>query len=182
MARWVALLRGINVGGNKRVAMADLRELVEALGHDDVETLLQSGNVVFSSAERSGDALAGELTTAIADELGMDVTVLVRSGRELAEVVAANPFPDAVAEPKNLHAAFVSAAPAKAAVAAIDRSALGNDDFAVGPGVVYLRYTAGMQGSPLTKHVTEKTLGVTMTARNWNTVTKLAEMTAVTAR
>ena len=182
MARWVALLRGINVGGNKRVAMADLRRLVEALGHDDVETVLQSGNVVFSSSKRSGDALADELTKAIADELGMDVAVLVRSGRQLAEVVAANPFPAAVGDPKSLHAAFVSKAPTKAAVDTIDRSALGDDDFAVGPGVVYLRYTAGMQGSPLTKHVTEKTLGVTMTARNWNTVTKLAEMTSEAAR
>ena len=182
MARWAALLRGINVGGHKRIAMADLRRLVEDLGHDEVETLLQSGNVVFSSSHRSADALASGISKAIDEELGMDVAVLVRSASQLAEVVAANPFPGAVAEPKNLHAGFVSKAPTKAALAAIDREALGEDDFAVGPGVVYLRYSAGMQGSWLTKHVTEKTLGVTMTARNWSTVLKLTDMTGSRTR
>ena len=182
MARWVALLRGINVGRNKRVAMADLRRLADGLGHEQVDTVLQSGNVVFSSSKRSADALADGMSAAIADELGMEVSVLVRSGPQLADVVAANPFPDAARDPKNLHAAFVSKAPAKATLASIDREALGDDDFALGPGVVYLRYSAGMQGSPLTKHVTEKTLGVTMTARNWSTVLKLAEMTSADSR
>ena len=177
MGRWVALLRGINVGGNKRVAMADLRRLTESRGHDDVETLLQSGNVVFTSSRRSAQALADELSSAIAEELNMDVKVLVRTGADLARVVAENPFPEAVDEPKTLHVAFLSENPSRSAIAGIDRDALGKDDFSLAEGVVYLRYAGGMQGSPLTKHLTEKKLGVTMTARNWSTVTKLAEMT-----
>ena len=178
MARWAALLRGINVGSHKRMAMADLRRLVEALGHDDVETLLQSGNVVFSSTRRDGGALAAEISGAIADELDMDVKVLVRSGPELAAVAAGNPFPEAVGDPKKLHVAFLAGPLDPTKVQGIDPSAVAPGRFAVGDGVLYVLHDEGMQGSLLTKHLTEKRLGVTMTARNWSTVTKLVEATA----
>jgi uncharacterized protein (DUF1697 family) len=173
MTSWVALLRGINVGGKTSMAMADLRHLVEALGHTDVTTVLQSGNVVFTSSRRSPDELASQISAAIAEQMGKEVKVLVRSGTELARIVAANPFPDAVSDPKRLHVVFLSATPDLSGLDANE----GPDRVAPGEGVLYVSHSDGMQGSPLAKHLTEKKLGVTMTARNWNTVTKLAEMT-----
>ncbi|HET7518402.1 MAG TPA: DUF1697 domain-containing protein, partial [Actinomycetes bacterium] len=93
MPTHVALLRGVNLGGRNRVAMAALRQLVEGLGHDDVATYIQSGNVVFSSAETDPAALAAALEAAIGDELGVRPRVVVLTCRELAQVVAGNPFP-----------------------------------------------------------------------------------------
>jgi uncharacterized protein (DUF1697 family) len=92
MTRYVALLRGVNVGGRTRVAMADLRRLTLDLGHTEVETCVQSGNLLFGSPAEEPARLAGELERRIAKDLGVSVTVLVRTGGDLARVVAANPF------------------------------------------------------------------------------------------
>ncbi len=105
MARYAALLRGINVGGRNKVAMADLRELASALGHADVATYIQSGNLVFSSARTRPGCLADELEREIAGRLGVRPAVVVISAPELAAVIAANPFPDET-NPKCLHVIF----------------------------------------------------------------------------
>src|SRR5688572_24083746 len=95
MARYIALLRGINVGGNKKVPMAQLRELMEGLGYTDVATLLQSGNAVFTSKEKNPARVATQLEAAIAREFGFEVAVVIRTRDELAAVIQANPLPGA---------------------------------------------------------------------------------------
>src|SRR5919108_5080455 len=105
MPTHVALLRGINVGGRNKVAMADLRAVVESLGHGNVATYIQSGNVVFTSDNTDSSAIAAEVERALEEVLGVRSSVVVLSRAELAKVIADNPFPDE-ADPKHLHAIF----------------------------------------------------------------------------
>lgn len=167
--RYAALLRGINVGGNAKIVMADLRALLEGLGYDDVVTLLQSGNAVFTASKPR----AADIEDAIGRQLGLDVTVLLRSATELRRVVDDNPFPAAVKEPKNLHVGFLSAPPASVE---IDADAIAPDRVAFGAREMYVWYANGMARSQVGKHASEKKLGVRATARNWNTVTKLVAL------
>jgi uncharacterized protein (DUF1697 family) len=178
--RYVALLRGINVGGRKKVAMADLREALGALGHDDVETYLQSGNAVFTSTDTDPRALAGEIEQELMSRLGMDVKVLVRTAGELAQVVDGNPFPDGTAEPKKLHVAFLSAAPGDERVAGFDPAPYAPDELRLGDRAVYLWYPNGYGRTRLTNDVLERKLGVTASTRNWNTVVNLLQRVSAT--
>ena len=172
---WIALLRGINLGAKRRVAMADLRALLEGLGYEDVRTLLQSGNAVFTAGARAADH-EGAISGAIGDELGLDVAVLVRSASELASVVNANPFATEGADAKELHAVFLGSTPPKRKVDALDAEAYAPDEFALGKRVVYLRLPNGIQGARVPDW--QKVLGVEITQRNWNTVTKLRDLTS----
>ncbi|MEU7994077.1 DUF1697 domain-containing protein [Micromonospora sp. NPDC049060] len=176
MDRWVALLRGVNVGGAK-VAMADLRRLVTDLGHQDVQTYLQSGNVVFGSTVRDADALARGIERAIADELGLTVPVLVRSGRELAAVAGGNPYAGREDDPTRLLVVFLATAPDPAAVAALTVPDGENLAFSVAGREVYLHYPDGGYGrSRFTNNHLEKKLGLVATTRNWRSVRALAGM------
>lgn len=171
---WVALLRGINVGRNKRVAMSDLRALLEALGYQDVRTLLQSGNAIFTAGRATASKLEQQISERINEDLAMDVSVLVRTAAELIEVVAANPFV-AKGVPKNeLHAAFLAGTPTSAKVASVDHDAFAPDQFAFGERVIYLRLPGGVMASRLPDW--ERVLGVRATQRNWNTVTRLLDL------
>ena len=171
-ARQVALLRGVNVGGRTRVPMARLRELVEALGYEDVATHLQSGNLVYTTSASPATAAKG-ISGAIADDLGLDVAVLVRTPKEMAAIVDGNPFADRVTDPKLMQVAFLSAKPPAAKITAIDSEAFAPDEFAVGRREIYLWYPNGVRGAKLTHAFWEKALGLTATGRNWNTVTRL---------
>jgi uncharacterized protein (DUF1697 family) len=168
--RWVALLRGINVGGNKKVAMADLRGLLEGLGYKEVTTVLQSGNAVFT-ATGAASKLETQIGARITADLGLDVKVLVRSAKELAAVVDANPWPARGADPKELHFAFLSAAAPATKIAAITADDFLPDEFEVGDRVLYLRLPAGMGKTRFPNW--DRLLGVDVTARNWNTVNRL---------
>ena len=119
MPRYVALLRGINVGGRNRVAMADLRQLTEALGHTEVATYIQSGNVIFTSPDTDCGALADALEQAIARSLAVRPAVVVLSRADLAQVIADNPFPGE-ANPRCLHAVFRRLDLAPDAIAAVE--------------------------------------------------------------
>ncbi len=177
MARYVALLRGINVGGRKKVAMGDLRDALRSLGYGDVETYLQSGNAIFAAPDRDPgpDRLARDVEQALRSRLETDVKVLVRTGDELASVVEANPFPGAASEPSRLHVAFLSAAPDEDRAATIDAARFEPDQFRIGERAVYLWYPNGAGRSKLTNDLLERKLGVTATSRNWNTVLALRE-------
>jgi uncharacterized protein (DUF1697 family) len=178
MIRYVALLRGVNVGGVK-VGMADLRRLVTNLGHDDVKTYLQSGNVAFGSSVRDAEALAGSIERAIADELGLTVPVLVRSGREMAAVAGGNPYADREDDHTRLLVAFLATAPEQAAVDALAVPGGENVAFTVSGREVFLHYPDGGYGrSRFTNAYLEKKLGVVATTRNWRSVRALADLTA----
>ncbi len=175
---YAALLRGINVGRNKRIAMADLRSLVEGLGHESVQTHLQSGNVVFESSKRSAKPLEAAIEAAIAAELGMDVTVMVRRADELAAVVEAAPYGGRTSDHKRVHVAFLAEAPRAAAVKGFGIEEFAPDEITVIGREAYLLYPDGYARTKLTNAVLEKKLGVRATSRNWRTVTALAELTS----
>jgi uncharacterized protein (DUF1697 family) len=174
---YVALLRGVNVGGHNRIAMPELRQLLDSLGHTDVATHLQSGNAVFRSGRRPTQ-LATEIEAAIAERCGLDVTVFVRSRAELDGVVRANPLPEAAAEPSKLLVAFLSATPARGRAEALEQEWSGPEQVRGGDGVLYVWYREGVGRSKLTNALLDRRLGVETTSRNWNTVTKLLEMAA----
>jgi uncharacterized protein (DUF1697 family) len=173
---YVALLRGINLGSRNKIRMADLRELVEGLGHQNVRTHILSGNVLFESRRRDARALERELEKAIEHRFGFDVAVLVRSAGELEKVVAKNPLKRATAEGARLFVLFVDKNPGRDRLEAIDPKAFEPEEFAVGDRVIYAWYRQGLQGSKLAGALSDKRLGVTTTNRNWNTVTKLVEL------
>lgn len=181
----MALLRGINVGGRNKVAMADLRAVVSELGHGDVSTYVQSGNVLFTAAAGTPpDAVADAMTAAISARLGVTVPVVVLTRDELAAVVAANPFPGE-GDHKRLHAVF-SSRPAeedlldRIAAAVSAAAAKGSRDRAVPAGrTVYLHTPDGYGTSDLARallRLTSSPRAGSGTARNWATVLRLLEL------
>ncbi|WP_240138288.1 DUF1697 domain-containing protein [Streptomyces sp. MUM 178J] len=177
--RYAALLRGINVGGRRKVPMAALREVLASLGHTDVGTYLQSGNAVFSSESADEQALSAELEKAIEDRFGFDVDCLVRGGDYLRAVIDACPFPAASLEGKQLHVTFLSEAVDPARLAPVDPQAFLPEEFRLGDRALYLYLPEGMGRSKLAEALARPSLfkEVTATSRNWNTVVKLAELT-----
>jgi uncharacterized protein (DUF1697 family) len=174
--RYVLLLRGINLGATRRVSMPDLRAALEDLGYEDVTTLLQSGNVVLT-APRGAAKLGAAVERAVEERCGVPgVPVVVRTRDELADVIAGNPLPDGERDPKRFQVSFCSAAPKPAAVRAIEALDLGAEQVAFRGREVYAFHANGIQRSPLARALTDEKLGVTATARNWNTVTKLLEL------
>lgn len=185
MPTHVALLRGINVGGRNRVAMADLRALVTSLAHTDVATYIQSGNVVFTSTQTDTTAIAAALEHAIAESLRVRPTVVVLSRDTLSRVVADNPYPDET-NPKFLHAAFTSAqlgSDALAVIATAQQRATdkgSRDEATVLGHTLYLHTPDGLGHSELAAQLARTggplAAAGSATVRNWATVTKLLAM------
>ncbi|MGW6687194.1 DUF1697 domain-containing protein [Streptomyces sp. NPDC054961] len=178
--KYAALLRGINVGGNKKVPMAELRQVLHDLGHQDVQTYLQSGNAVFGSAtERAPEALARELEAAIEAHFGFRVACLVLDAAHLRAVAEACPFPAAELEGKQLHATFCSEQPAASRFASIDGPSYLPEEYRLGDRVIYLYAPEGLGRSKLAEALARPAVvkGLDVTTRNWNTVAKLVELT-----
>jgi len=173
MSRYIALLRGINVGRAKRIAMAELRALAEGLGHGRVATLLNSGNLVFESARRDALALRKELQQAIAAQLGVDCAVVVITAAELDTALAGNPWPDAVDEPSRFLIAFAEQALTPALPLA--QQDWGVDRLAVQDKRAYLCCGSGILESPMLKAFT-RAAGTLSTSRNWATLQKLQNL------
>ena len=176
MPRFAALLRGINVGANKRVAMADLRRLLSELGFTDVHTLLQSGNAVFENRRTKPEVLARRIEGAIRDELGLDVSCMVRSREEMRAVIAANPLGEVAADGSKLLVVFLSRSPDPDRLAEYDPVGLAPDRIRVGDRVIYQWCPDGILAAPAVGEFAEKHLSVSTTGRNWNTVTKLGAL------
>jgi len=178
MAVFVAFLRGVNVAGHRKIGMAELRRVHEAMGHDNVSTYLQSGNVVFDCAGRDRAKLAAAIQTAYADTLGLSAAVMVRGAAELARIVDRCPIaltPER--EPRFLHALILSGAPGRGAGKAL-ADYDGPEEWRLDKDTLYVYYTDGAGRSKLTLDLVERRLGVTATGRNSNTITKLAELAA----
>jgi len=153
--------------------MAALRDLLATLGYTDVTTYLQSGNVVFS-VDQEGDArLTTEIERAILSELGLSVSVLIRTERELKAVIAGNPFKEAAANPTTLHVCFLSRVVDRKRLAELDAAPFAPDDFRLGNREIYLWYPSGAARTKLTNAFWERRLDLRATTRNWNTVTGL---------
>jgi uncharacterized protein (DUF1697 family) len=175
MRTWVALLRGINLGDHHKVAMRDLEALMGALGHEDVQTYLRSGNVVFRARSSSADALTAELEAGFEGALGFEVPTLLRTGPELRRVKAGNPFEASGADPAKLHVTFLRDAPSKATVRGLD-VATGGDEYDIVGREVYLHCPNGYGRSKLVNPLWERKLDTLATTRNWKTVNALVEM------
>ena len=187
MASHVALLRGINVGGRNKVPMADLREVVTSLGHTGVTTYIQSGNVLFSTAETDTAKLAAALETAIGERFGIWASVVVLSRDELAALLAGNPYPDEP-NPRLVHVVFLNGEPpedllGRIAAAQSAAAAKGSRDTVQAAGPALFVHTPDGFGtselaqalfriiSPPGKQKNQP--AVAATARNWATATKL---------
>jgi uncharacterized protein (DUF1697 family) len=177
MQTYVALLRGINLGARNKVSMADLRELFAGLGAEDVQTYVQSGNVVFRSS-KSAAALSKAIEKGLSDTLGVKARVMLRTKAQLAKIEAGNPFAARQPEPTKLHVTFLDETPDRARVRGLDGTEFEPDEFRVAGTEVYLHCPHGYGRSKLSNAFFEKQLGVDATTRNWRTVTKLAELTS----
>jgi len=179
MPVYVALLRGINVGGHKQIKMAALKTLCESIGLSRVRTLLQSGNVVFTSASRDATKLAKTIRGAIEKEFGHTVEIILRDAGAFETAIAKNPFPkEARAEPNRLLVMFLVGEPTKTAKAKLAEIDVVPEKLKLVGDNLYAHYASGIAHSKLAKVPLEKLLGVPGTARNWNTVTKLRDMMA----
>ncbi|GGW38211.1 DUF1697 domain-containing protein [Streptomyces griseoloalbus] len=179
VTRYAALLRGINVGGSRKVPMAELRTLLEGLGHEGVRTHLQSGQAAFTSGHGDEESLAAELAAALERHFGFGVDVIVRDHAYLRAIVDACPFPAATLEAKQLHVTYFSAPVAPERFAEIDQEAYLPEEFRLGDRALYLYAPAGLGRSKLAEHLAKPRInkGLIATSRNWNTVVRLAELT-----
>jgi uncharacterized protein (DUF1697 family) len=180
MTTCVALLRAVNLPGHNKVAMADLRAFLAALGFADPRTLLQSGNLVFGSTRRTAAELERLLEAEAAKRLGLRTDFVVRTAREWQEVVARNPFREAAErDPGHLVVMFLKAAPEPSAVKALQTAITGPEQVRAHGRQAYITYPDGIGRSRLTNAVIETKLGTRGTGRNWNTVLKLGALATV---
>jgi len=175
MSKWVAMLRGINLGSRNRVSMATLRQLVEEGGvGKNAQIYLQSGNVIFESEEWSEEKVIDSLEARIRERLELEIVVLARSGEEITKVARTYPF--GRRDPGSLHVTFLSAEPDSERVQSVPASEFEPDEFKIIGREVYLHLPHGYGRSKLSNASFEKRLGVSATTRNWRTVGALAEM------
>ena len=175
MARLIALLRAVNVGG-RMLPMAELRALCGELGWEEVETYIQSGNLVFSASGQP-EALEAQLEAAIKDRFGLDVPTIVRTAGQWAAYVDANPFPEvAREEPKRLQLLVSKRPPDGAAAAKLMERARAGEVVKAAGGALWFHFPDGLGTSKLTPAAIDKAAGSPSTSRNWRTVVRLGEM------
>jgi uncharacterized protein (DUF1697 family) len=172
MTVYLALLRGVNVGGKARLAMSELRALYEAMGFEDVRTFIQSGNVVFSS---NSAPVASELEAAVEKRFKIESPTIVRTAADLDRIIRNDPFPDA--DRKHVHVGFMAKELSEAALHGLDLERFEPERIAVVGSEIYFRLPLGMGQSKLASFVSRK-LTVPLTIRNWNTVVALAALAA----
>jgi uncharacterized protein (DUF1697 family) len=175
VARLVVLLRGINIGSRNRIAMPALREALEDDGFDDVVTYLQSGNVVLSATGAAAD-VAKRCERVIEKSFGLDIDVVVRTRAQLAKVVELDPLGDVAKDPKRYQVSFLSAKPSAATMRKLEEIAAPSERVVLAGREIYAWHPDGIGRSRLWTLLAGRGLGVTATARNWTTVTKLLEL------
>lgn len=172
MPRFIALLRGVNVGKAKRVPMADFRRLLQELGYDDVATLLNSGNAVFSAARATPASLAADISSSLLRKLKVEVPVVVKSARELARIIDECPIKAPESEHSQFLAVFAQRPQTLATLEGIASQVKPPERFAVGANAAYLHCAGGILQSKAAGALLGK-VGRTATTRNWATVLKL---------
>jgi uncharacterized protein (DUF1697 family) len=180
MTRYALLLRGINVGGNNRIAMTDLREVLGDIGYENPQTLLNSGNAVIET-KHPADKVERRVERAIKSELGLSIETLARSHDELVDICEKDPFKGIATDLSHYAVAFLRSAPGPAAMEvfnAINAKAYAPELWTLIDRELYLWYPNGQARTKLTGPFWEKKLQVTVTARNWNTLVKLRDLTA----
>jgi len=181
MARQIALLRGINVGGHRKVPMARLRELLEELGFRDAKTYVQSGNVLLRAGREAPAKVARKLEQGIEATFGFDVAVVVRTRDQLAAVIDANPLGKVATDPKRHHVVFLDGTLGPKKIKELQEASVAPEVLHAGPSEIHVWSPDGARNSRAMKLLTDKKLGLTATARNWRTVEKLLETAGCTA-
>jgi uncharacterized protein (DUF1697 family) len=177
MPVYIAMLRGINIGANKRMQMERLRASCEGLGFKEVKTFIQSGNVVFEAARLAPEALSRKIEGQIRHDFGFSADVIIRGREELARIIEKNPLlKERGVEPAKLHVVFLSEVPAPDAIKKLERLTLAPDRTCASGEQIYFYFPNGVSRSSLWKHPLDRVLGVTATMRNWNTVNALYDM------
>jgi uncharacterized protein (DUF1697 family) len=175
MKTYVALFRGLNVGGNNVLPMKNLVVLLENIGSKNVKTYIQSGNAVFEHEEEDASLLSSRIRTTIQKSNGFEPQLLLLELEDIERAVGSNPFPEAESEPKTLHLYFLSSRPNNPDLGVLESIKSDGERFALGEGVLYLHAPEGIGRSKLAANI-EKVLGVTATGRNWRTVSKVMAM------
>ncbi|MGB8329831.1 MAG: DUF1697 domain-containing protein [Polyangiales bacterium] len=174
---YVALLRGVNVGGKNKLPMSSLVALFADAGCDDLQTYIQSGNVVFRAKDDLARQIPGAISKAISDRLGLRVPVITRSIDQLRSLAGSNPFLSAALDPTKLHVALLADKPDRSKIAALDPNRSPPDEFFVRGMEIFLHCPNGMARTKLTNAYFDSKLKTTSTIRNWNTIVKLLEIT-----
>ena len=177
MKTYIALFRGINVGGRNPLPMKDLAVLLESLGLQNVKTYIQSGNVVFRGGRAGTAQWAERISAAIEARHGFAPWVLLLDASRLDRAIRDNPYPEAQAAPNTLHVNFLAAVPPRPDLDGLEKLRAPGERFALMGDVCYLHAPDGIGRSKLAAGM-ERLLGVPMTSRNWNTVVKLSELSA----
>lgn len=175
MKTYIALFRGINVGGKNLLPMKALKTLLENLNLQNVKTYIQSGNVVFQSDEENAASLSSKISAEIQKSHGFKPQVLLLDVEEMEKAIESNPFPEAESDPRTLHLNFLASAPETPNLQALNSLKKDNERFELKGNVFYLHAPDGIGRSKLAANV-EKLLGVAMTSRNWRTVSKIMAM------
>jgi uncharacterized protein (DUF1697 family) len=176
MPRYVALLRSVNVAGHGRLSMPEVKESFLALGHTDVSTYIQTGNVLFGSTSKSAAKLAAGIEQQLEADFGSSPAVILRTVPELLRVIETSPFPKQGADPARHHVTFLAEKPGAERLDAFSAPASGRDELVIIDREVYVHTPDGYGNSKLNGAMLERRLGVVSTTRNWNTVTKLGEL------
>ena len=174
--KYISMLRGINVSGQKKIKMADLRAMYVSLDFEEVESYIQSGNVVFETAETDTAILEQKIKAAIADTFSFDVSVMVRTAAYFADLVDNHPFFDEKEELKLFHVTFLAKAPEPEAIQSSADFPRKNERFHIDGDKIYLYFPDGYGRTKLSNNFFERKLKVSATTRNWRTVLKLYDM------
>ncbi|MCF7804521.1 MAG: DUF1697 domain-containing protein [Candidatus Marinimicrobia bacterium] len=175
MPTYIALFRGINVGGRHRIKMADLRSLLEDLGLEDVNSYIQSGNVVFRSKKVDTSELSEQISAAIAENYDFKPNVFILEKKKFIRAMEANPFPDAESDDRRLHLTFLEAEPENPDMDGLREVKKESEEYELKGQKFYLYAPEGIGRSKLANKA-EKLLGVSTTSRNWRTMGKIREM------
>ncbi|MEE8041166.1 MAG: DUF1697 domain-containing protein [Pseudomonadales bacterium] len=177
MSIYIALFRGINVGGRNLLPMRELVPLFEALGMRNVRTYIQSGNVVFEGDKADAARLSDQIGAAVKKSHGFAPHLIILESEELTEAIASNPYPEAESDPKTVHLTFLSSVPENPDLESLERIKRDSERFMLEGKVFYLHAPEGIARSKLATRI-EKSLGVAGTARNWRTVCAIEAMAA----
>ncbi len=178
MKTYIVFLRGINVSGQKKIKMADLRTMLEKLDFQKVETYIQSGNIVLKSRLSNGEEVAETIKTGISDSFGFDVPVLVKTYGELKSIFENNPFTDlSDIENKRVYFALLKEAPEPELLSEFKKEKFDNEEFLATTNCVYLNCLKGAGEAKLSNNLIERKLKVSATTRNYRTTVKLLDMT-----
>jgi len=174
MVIYVSMLRGINVGGQRKVPMKELRACYESLGLSNVSTYIQSGNVMFASDEHSAPSLVGAIEAEVKERFGFTVVAVLRTEREMMKIIERNPF--AKGDRDKSYVTFLSAKPSRIPIEEIDAVKAPSEEYSISGGEVYLLLPNGYGRTKLSNSFMESKLGVSATTRNWNTVMALRNL------